>query len=306
MHVCICIATCKRPQLLEQLLIHLGHLTFHKQIAPEIRIVIVDNDAAGSAESTVKAATLPYPITYSVEPERGIAKARNRCLILAGDADLLALIDDDEIPSSTWLDELLSAQREFSADVVSGPVLPIFPETIPDWIREGEFFTRRKYETGETLTCCASNNTLITRKVLNQVPTFDESFQLTGGEDTQFFMRVHRAGFKIVSTQLAIVSEAIDRDRANFSDILLRSFRGGAGYVLVERSLDNRVINRMSRFAKGCIRIAEGLAGIVVSVVRGRTHAVHALRRLAMGLGIIFGVAGYTSEPYKTIKGSSV
>jgi GT2 family glycosyltransferase len=305
MLVCICIATCKRPKLLFALLSRLSDLSFHCVATPDIKVVIVDNDEAGSAEAVAQTASLPYPITYVIEPVRGIASARNRCLALSREADFIALIDDDEIPAPNWLDELLSAQQKYSADVVSGIVLPIFPDNIPDWIRDGGFFTRRFYPTGEVLSCCASNNTLIARRVLDAVPGFEEKFKLTGADDTHFFMRVHRAGFKIVSTQLAIVSEAIGRDRANFFDILIRSFHGGNGYVLVERSLDHRLTTRVVRFLKGLVRVAEGFAGVLCSVVLGKTHAVHALRRISKGFGMVAGTAGYSFEPYRTIKGSS-
>ena len=66
---------------------------------------------------------------YALEPIVGIPYARNRALEMAMAADdLIAFLDDDEVPSEQWLAELLRVWREYSADVVFGPVQPFFPE----------------------------------------------------------------------------------------------------------------------------------------------------------------------------------
>ena len=119
--VAICIATFRRQELLRELLVGLAQLTFHKARKPHIQIVVVDNDELASAEEICDDVSIPWPIKYVVEPRRGITHARNRTIAEVSSADFVAFIDDDEIPSAHWLDELLWAQEKFSADVVPAP-----------------------------------------------------------------------------------------------------------------------------------------------------------------------------------------
>ncbi|WP_082125856.1 glycosyltransferase family 2 protein [Silvibacterium bohemicum] len=306
MHVAICIATCKRPKLLEQLLFNISALTFERtNPVPQISIVVVDNDAAGTAKDVCQQVSLPWPLTYVIEPKRGIASARNRALRNAENADFIALIDDDEAPAPEWLDELLWTRSQFNADVVSGPVVPIFTEDVADWIKAGKFFYRQIHESGKALNWFATNNVLISRRVLNQLSSFDERFQLTGGEDLQYSMKVHRAGFKIVFAKDAIVSEVIDADRANVQSILKRAYQGGNCQVFVERSLDTGISAWITRFAKGCARTVQGIIEVMVAVLKGRVAALESMRRVCTGVGMLSGLIGFRYEPYRVIKGRS-
>ena len=76
-----------------------------------IEIVVVDNDAAGSARTTVdqyRERVTAYPIHYDIQPARNIALTRNRTVELAT-AEWLAFIDDDERAPHRWLSQLAAA-----------------------------------------------------------------------------------------------------------------------------------------------------------------------------------------------------
>ena len=76
MSIAICIATYKRPELLRELLIGLSRLIFFKEPAPQIQIIVVDNDPLRSAEPVCAAVPLPWPIKYFLEERRGITHVR--------------------------------------------------------------------------------------------------------------------------------------------------------------------------------------------------------------------------------------
>ena len=142
--VAICISTFRRQKLLRELLNGIGKLSFRKVSPPELAIVVVDTpDQTGSVQKVCETVSLPWPIKYVVEPRRGLTYARNRAIAEAGSVDFVAFIDDDEVPSPEWLDELLWAQAEFSADVVSGPVSPHYGPGVAGWIKAGGFFSSR-------------------------------------------------------------------------------------------------------------------------------------------------------------------
>jgi succinoglycan biosynthesis protein ExoM len=307
MHIAICVATFKRPKLLQRLLNGIAELRFVKVEVPEIGVVVVDNDPAGTAREICRNTVLPWRLKYVLEPKRGIAEARNRAVRESGDADFVAFIDDDEAPTNLWLDELLSAQVNFQADAVAGPVYPSFTDDVPEWIRKADFFDRpTHFVAGESLLCCSTNNVLVSRNVFNQVGDFDDRFQLTGGEDVHFFTRVSRAGFNIVWSGDAVVNETISSDRANIGSILRRAYRGGNCYTLVESSLDKRIFPRLVRFFKGCGRILQGLGNACISLVTGRAAAlVRAVGGICSGVGMLAGLAGFRYQAYKTVSGDS-
>src|SRR5271165_1715794 len=90
--VAICISTLKRQELLRHLLNGISQLTFRKVRAPDIEIIVVDNDELKSAEKACRTASVPWPIKYVVEQRRGITHARNRAIAEAGSVDFVAFI----------------------------------------------------------------------------------------------------------------------------------------------------------------------------------------------------------------------
>jgi succinoglycan biosynthesis protein ExoM len=306
MHIAICIASCNRPRLLQKLLNGIAELRFVKSETPLITVIVVDNDPSGTAKEVCSSAVLPWPIKYALEPKRGIAQARNRALEEIGDADFIAFIDDDEVPKETWLDELLSAQSKFQADAVAGPAIPSFTEDVPEWIRKSDFFDKPAHVSGESLAWCTTGNALVVRKVLGQITGFDNRFQLTGGEDVHFFMRIRLAGFKIVWSEEAVVSETISSERANVKWLILRAYRGGNSHALVESSIDDRIVLRFARLIKGCARILQGLIKAGASLFTGRTALIRALRVTSIGVGMLAGVAGVRNQAYKRVIGDPI
>ena len=194
--VAICIGTFRRCELLRHALAGLDRLTFRKVAAPEIEIIVVDNDPSGSAKEICEMEAIPYPIRHVVEPRRGIAHVRNRALTEAGDAAFVAFLDDDEVPSEAWLDELLATQARSGADVVSGPVLPSYAPGVEDWVKRGGFFARPNYETGSTLEFCSTNNALICLEVFSRVPrsTIDFNSQVVKTHNFSFACGAPAAG----------------------------------------------------------------------------------------------------------------
>ncbi len=296
----ICIATFRRRDSLRQLLVGLSRLTFERMPAPEILIVVVDNDPARSAADVCDTVSLPFRAKYVVEPLRGIAQARNRAIREAENPDFLVFIDDDEIPTPPWLDELLWTQKCFDSDVVCGPVLPCFAGGAPDWVKAGGFFSKQTFMTGHPLETCSTSNVLISRRVITAVYGFDERFALTGGEDTHFFLRVRRAGFMITCSGGGVVYEAIPASRASLRWLLRRAYQSGNSWVLCESSLDQRISTRIVRMAKAFGRILQGAMSACLSPVFGKAALAQALSNLFLGVGMIAGLAGRTFQAYQT------
>jgi succinoglycan biosynthesis protein ExoM len=300
LRVAICIATFKRTELLRKLLRGISELTFQKVPMPEIQLIVADNDAHGTAAEVCDSIPQRWPVKYVIEPRRGISQARNLAISEVRDVDFIAFIDDDEVPEPSWLDELLSAQQRFGADVVAGPVVPSFTADVPEWVKEGKLFQSWRHVSGEFLDFCSTNNTLVARAVFDRVGAFDERFGLTGAEDTHFFLRVRRAGFQIVWASEAIAHETISAGRANLGWLLRRSYRAGNSWVLVESALDKRMSTRFITVVKAFGRIILGGLRALPSLILGKAAVTRALRSICLGVGMLTGLANWEYEEYKS------
>jgi succinoglycan biosynthesis protein ExoM len=297
--VAICIATFQRTEQLRDLLAALGRLSFYNIRPHRIDVIVVDNDAARSANSVCDIKDYPWTIRYVCEPKRGIARARNRAITEAADAEFLAFVDDDETPEPRWLDELLWTRSQFQADVVSGPVVPEYTGDVPEWIRNGGFFRRPVFRTGDVVELCSTNNVLIRSAILAKVSGFDEQFNLTGGEDTHFFLRVRKSGCHMVFSSAALVHERITAKRANLSWLLRRGYQSGNSWALCERDLKPEPRVTVARGFKGIAHICRGLARVPASLCIGKAALVRALQELCAGAGMLAGVVGYRFLPYR-------
>lgn len=306
MRVAVCITTFRRTNLLQRALEGVSRLKFCNVAAPDIEVIVVDNDPSPSATGVRKSPMLSGLIRYVAEPRRGIVHARNRAIAEASGSEFLAFLDDDEVPCEMWLDELLATQKQFSADVVAGPTRPVYEQGLPEWIKRGGFFERPRYDTGTSLRFCASGNVLLRTKVFSNVGKFDDNFQLTGGEDTQFFLRVRRAGYKIVWSNEAVAWETVPRDRATLNWILRRGYQSGNTWSLAEMSIDTSAKYRVLRFFKGSAHVIAGLAGIAIGLFLGRIAFAKNLRRAFLGAGMLTGLAGKKYLAYQSAGSTSV
>lgn len=229
MLITACVCTYKRPSVVDTL------ASIAAQILPpgwRTEIVVVDNDEAGSAEHAVRewCARNTVPVRYAIQPSRNIAATRNRALELAR-GDWLALIDDDERANPTWLDHLIQTAGQHDADAVIGNVIALYPPSAPDWVKRADPLSRDWGATGDRLLTGSTANALVRAELARQSGVrFDEARGLSGGEDTDFFSRLHAAGARIVVCAEAIVAETIPPARLQSDYLRSRALRSGQSY----------------------------------------------------------------------------
>lgn len=242
--ISICVCTFRRPRLLEKALESIVRLKAGDFLT---EIVVVDNDEEQSAKAIVHRFSMDgLPISYATEPKRNIALARNRSVHEAR-GEYIAFLDDDEEAHPEWLLNLYRECRAPDVDGVFGPVIPKFDPQPPKWIAEGGFFERPRLSTGQDVPWyrARTGNGLIKRMSLVKHPgPFDESFGLTGGEDTDLFKRMIASGAKFVSVDDAPVYEHVGPSRAHAGYLISRWYRIGmilARFELSERSGHGRL-----------------------------------------------------------------
>ena len=303
--VAICIATLHRPVGLRALLESIVVLQVPSEV--DLRIVVVDNDATGSASDLVASyrERVPGNLVYVVEERAGIPFARNRAVDAAGAVDWFAFVDDDETIAPDWLVELLRVAREHAADVVTGTVLPRFLETPPAWVRAGRFFERPRFPTGTTISYARTSNALVAGHLLTATERpFNEALAHSGGSDTHFFQRVRLARGKIVWADAAVVQESVPASRVRARWLVKREYRRGNTLSLCLRDLEDSPRRRAKRVAASGVHLLTGLAIVASSVIRGRIALLRGVQRIAFACGLITGLSGHVYEEYRVIHGT--
>jgi len=231
-HISVCVCTYKRPEMLRHLLTELGNLKTENQFT--YSILVADNDEARSAQDTVEELRrlLPVSIRYFCEPRRNIALARNK-VIENVQGEYVALIDDDEFPTETWLLTLFNTCNEYKVDGVLGPVVRHFDETPPAWFKKSKIYDRESNPTGEVVRWedSRTGNALLRRRVVAADPApFRPEFR--AGEDQDFFRRKIEAGLRFIWSADAVVFETIPPARWKRSYILRKALIQGATAAL--------------------------------------------------------------------------
>ena len=261
----------------------------------EMRVVVVDNDPQGSELQ------LPYDQRLEVlhEPDPGIPFARNRGVerVLPW-ADVICFIDDDESPGGSWLRDLVSGLERYGADVVSGPVRPVFEPNTPRWLTEHPVFTRPGRQPGADLRETYTANTAVRANVFRSGLRFDSEFHNTGGSDTHLFRQAHRGGARIRWVAEAMIDEYVPPERARVRWVLARSFRIGANRVQFLRA--GAASGRPTAMLIGG-SAGELLLGLGAPLVAAfsRKHALAMLGRAARGLGTFSALLGVRYAAYR-------
>lgn len=245
MYTTVCIATHRRPLGLERLL---DSLAGQKAASP-FGVVVVDNDKEKSAETIALRFRGKIPLTYLVEPVRGIARTRNRAVAISR-SPFLAFIDDDEWATPQWLAELERRQQIAAADVVIGRVEIEFDPEVSEVVRRCGLFDPNPLADGAIVPSyfTRTSNAFVRREALpDEAAPFSIRFDLTGGSDIDLFKRMIESGARVVASQTAVVFERRPVARANLFWIFRRAMRNGVNRV----EADQHVMSTTKRIRRG-------------------------------------------------------
>jgi succinoglycan biosynthesis protein ExoM len=301
MNISVCIATYRRPERLRALLDDLV-----AQQLPPFEIVVVDNDAAGSAREIVderRRRGARCPLRYDLQTEKNISLTRNRTVAIAS-GDWLAFIDDDERAPTAWLGQLADAAGRNAADGVLGPVVPVVPAAAPAWIRRGDFYSWVRFPTG---TVVPSNrlrfgNVLLRARFLTTYGApFDPAYGLTGGEDGNLLTRLVHAGARLVWCDEAIVTEPVEAARLSLRWLLRRALRGGqdfARHTFAGGYGRRTAAARLQFVTRALAQLTLAVALAVLTLPFGRHRAAHWLLKATANLGKLTVLVGWHYREY--------
>ena len=260
--VAVCIPTYRREIGLRGALESLARQDYPGPIT----IVVADNDIerrGGSETAAAFAAQSPHAIVTVIAAERGHSQASNAAfaaaVALSPPAELVAMMDDDQVATPTWLSKLVHAQTEFDADIVNGPAIAAFERAPESWMQKG-FFGVQMATRGPIRRVLSSGNLLVRAEIIRDFlpEVFPNALGLSGGGDTDFAFRAEHAGLRVVAAADAVVHECIFMSRMSKEWLLQRAYRTGMTNVYAQARHD-------PSFAGCCVRVAKTAALFAVA-----------------------------------------
>ena len=292
-HIGVCICTYKRPRMLAPLLEKLERQKTEGMF--HFSLHVVDNDPMKSAEDPVAAFARrsEIPVTYDNETVQNIALTRNRA-VSAAEGNILAFLDDDELPVDDWLLQLYLSWRRSGAAGILGPVRPSFPPEAPAWLIKSRLCDRPSHVSGTVLDFMQTRtgNALIDRRIIrtSDLP-FPPERGRTGGEDIAFFRTMMARGHTFIWCEEAPVYEIVLPERCKRGYYIQKSLRLGGltGAVLNELGPRKWKILLRSVFAAaghGFLSTTGLFLGQHVFMWH-YTQTVYHVARIAGGLGFV-------------------
>jgi glycosyltransferase involved in cell wall biosynthesis len=237
--------------------------------------------------------------------EIGLSLSRNLG-VRASKGDVVAFIDDDAIADEDWVKGISNSIQ--NADIVGGPVKPLYLSTRPKWTNDPRLTT-----TVLGITRCSQDvigcNMAVRREVFQRIGYFNSSLgrirgKLLSGEEGDFFRRAQRCGMRNEFTKLMKVSHKVFPYRLTFRYLLNRLIWEGVTTYLVlceERGKFNVLARVLPAIIADSLR---------VMIFGGRRFPAWII---AIRLGQLYGIsAANTSSkierepPLESLEGKSV
>jgi len=294
----ILICTARRARWLAELLDELARDAVGRA---QVEVIVVDNDPAGSARDAVEACSPggALQVRYDHWPRPGIAGARNRCVALAR-AERVLFLDDDQAIDPGFFAALERAWRRRPHGFIG-----VRPRVVArhEAGADPRYGAVPRSGRGPMQACTrlefATNGVMMERAALTALGAapFDPYFDLSGGEDTDLFVRLHRRGANIAWCPEVVVWERVPPARATFRYLLRHELRiGFTGATIARRTLGSSAGEVLADAAKKLGWLAAKQA-LRVGSVEGRCY------ELTRVVGQVYGALGGRFEPYRHKQG---
>jgi succinoglycan biosynthesis protein ExoM len=295
-NIVIGIPTYKRPAMLENLILSIIKCNINKTLIKDVNIIVIDNDIDKTAEIIVKGLTDIVNNTCKLDyyncPVKGLANVRNELFkkALEYNPDYIVSIDDDEFPSADWLNQLLSVITTIKADIVLGPVIPVFKNDVPSYI--SYWFHNKKHVNYQRVSYFRAGNFIINVSfLLKHKVKFDDRFNSTGSEDSYYGFTAIKLGAKINWASNAIVYETIPVNRAKLKWLITRRYSGTNAFVYILK-IEKNYMGLLKKILINILYLFSGTIALVIFPfpLRWKYWGILKISESIGGFGGLFGI----------------
>jgi len=303
MDITVCICTHDRPHYLRDCLDGLGRQTVG---AERFDIVVVDSASTGDGPLQLASLVAKTKNARLLRVERpGVSFARNAGA-RAAESAYVAYLDDDAVPATDWVENVLAALREGDRPpaLIGGRIVPRWEAPLPSWwparLRGAlsiiEHEGRGEYRTSALpldLEPYGANIVVHVPTLLAMGGFGPHSGRigkaLLSDEEVQLAWRMQAAGYSARYDSRIVVYHQIQATRLNPGWLLSRLYWQGVSAVATRRLLGRA--HEVWRELPRRLAVAALLAPLAV-LPRHSTHLINCRWRLAYSAGFIRAVVG--------------
>jgi glucosyl-dolichyl phosphate glucuronosyltransferase len=184
-------------------------------------LIVVDNNSTDETRQVVRTAQrADARLRYVFETQQGLSHARNAGLDHAR-APIVAFTDDDVRVAPTWV-EVIHQAFDAHPDVqcVGGRTLPVWPSPPPAWLTPEhwvgplalqDYGDHPRIIDASRPLCLAGANFAFRKDIFDRLGRF--SVDYPRAQDTEFLLRLYRAGFRALYLPEMLVHAAVEPDR---------------------------------------------------------------------------------------------
>ena len=170
---------------------------------PDYDVLVVDNGSCDHTKEVIRRHGTKFIFCPS---ERGIGACR-QAGVLAATGEIIAFCDDDCVPNSDWLSNLVQRLQEPNAGIVAGQVVNIgFPDNMQRkgrsrHLRNGKLAWAEDYRDAEFF---GNMNLAFRKEIIQRIGGYDSFFNVMEEIDLQ--IRVRKEGFDILYEPDAVLT----------------------------------------------------------------------------------------------------
>jgi glucosyl-dolichyl phosphate glucuronosyltransferase len=222
--VTVAIPTYNRADFLRQTLAGISAQQFPRE---HFEVLVIDNNSTDHTRAVVAefAHVSPAP-RYLHEPQQGLDYARNRAITEAR-GEVIVFGDDDILVQPDWLAQmavpLLADRAARRIGAIGGEVIPVFPDGLPEWVREWHAPLAFRPDTGplEPRHSPMGANLAFPKWVFEQIGPFHTALDRAAGNyfsggDSEMIRRVRAAGLEVWFAPAAAVKHQMPASRTTF------------------------------------------------------------------------------------------
>lgn len=226
-HISVIIPTYQRTDMLQACLLALNEQTLPFE---QFEVFAIDDQSPDQIQKKTQILDLPlaYDFEFIASSKGGPAKSRNIGAARAR-GELLVFLDDDTLPSVTWLEELSKAMQTQDVQGVGGTTLNIKSET---WSEKLLHHVHHLHSPKDPVTneviFLVTVNAAIRKEAFEKVGGFDEGFKLPSGEDIDLGFRMREEGMKLGLAPKAVIYH---HQRETLSSMFRNWYHYGQGAI---------------------------------------------------------------------------
>jgi len=297
--VSVAIPTYNRADFLRQTLAGLAAQLFPRD---HFEVLVIDNNSRDHTPAVVAefAGVHPAP-RHVLEPNQGLDYARNRAIAEAR-GGILLFGDDDILVSPDWIAQmaapLLADAGGQRIGAVGGEVIPIFPDGLPDWVREWHAPLAFRADAGpiDSSRSPMGANLAVPAWVFQKLGPFHTALDRAAGNyfsggDSEMIRRIRAAGFEVWFAPAAAVRHQMPASRTTFRYAARHAFDSARSRVIDRAGQPGAAGYLASRFAANLAKAAGfGLLAALNGIAWRRGAGKQALVRAWRSCGYLYQI----------------